>query len=224
MGVSATPACFGSTRNSERPSGDRAGTSTTSATCAHGTKRFTPESAKPSPARVAVVFVDAGSQSSASSSNAALARAVPAAMRGQPLLLLRGAAAEREPEPAEDDAREIRSGICRAAQLLQHERQLHEAEPGAALLLGEGEAEPAELGHLAPEIVAVALGVVHHLADVRGRAALVERRADGVLEENLVVGEREVHRAAPARSARASLGRPRMRSPITFFWISLDPA
>ena len=80
MGFNDTPACFGSTRKSVRPSADRAGTRTTSATWAQGTKRFTPESAQPSPARVAVAAVEDGSQSSESSRSAALARAVPAAM------------------------------------------------------------------------------------------------------------------------------------------------
>ena len=82
IGVSVTPAARGSTRKSETPSGARAGTSATSATWAHGTKRFTPSRRKPAPAFVAVVVVAAGSQSSESSSSAAVPRACPEAMAG----------------------------------------------------------------------------------------------------------------------------------------------
>src|SRR5262249_51126283 len=99
-----------------------------------------------------------------------------------------------------------------------------QAEPRAAVLFGEQQPEPAQLGHLAPERLAVALGVVEHLAHVRGLALLVERRAHGVPQEHLVVAEREVHALPPVRSARVSLGRPRMGSPITFFWIADEPA
>ena len=80
MGLRVTPADFGSTRKSESPSGERAGTRTTSATCAHGTKRLRPESVQPLPDFSAVAAVDAGLQSSCSSTSAAVARALPEAM------------------------------------------------------------------------------------------------------------------------------------------------
>src|SRR5204863_6406883 len=99
-----------------------------------------------------------------------------------------------------------------------------QAQPRAALLLRKGQAEPAELGHLAPERIPVTLGIVEHRAHVGGLALLVERRAHGVPQENLVVAEGEVHALPPTRSARVSFGNPRMRSPMTFFWISDDPA
>src|SRR5438045_452482 len=60
---------------------------------------------------------------------------------GQPLLLLRGAAAEHEAQAAQDHAREIRAGIRGAPQLLLHEAELHESESGAAVFLGERKAE-----------------------------------------------------------------------------------
>ena len=75
IGVTVTPAARGSTRKSETPSGARAGTSATSATWAHGTKRFRPLMLQPAPVLVAVAVVDAGSQSSESSSRAAVPRA-----------------------------------------------------------------------------------------------------------------------------------------------------
>ena len=85
MGWSETPGERGSTRKSERPSGARAGTSTASATCAQGTKRLTPVSVQPSPRGAAVAPVDAGSQSSESSTSAADRRAVPEATAGSHL-------------------------------------------------------------------------------------------------------------------------------------------
>ena len=82
MGVTVTPAARGSTRKSETPSGARAGTSATSATWAQGTKRFTPLTLHPAAVFVAVAVVAAGSQSSESSSRAAVPRAWPEAMAG----------------------------------------------------------------------------------------------------------------------------------------------
>jgi hypothetical protein len=104
------------------------------------------------------------------------------------------------------------------------QRELDEPQPGPAVLLGEGQTQPAQLGHLAPERLAVAARVVLHGPHVLGLAVLLEQRPGGVLQQDLVVGEGKVHRAAPARSARVSLGSPRMRSPMTFFWISEEPA
>ena len=157
MGFRVTPGCFGSTRKSESPSGDRAGTRTTSATCAQGTKRFTPDSDQPPPARVAVAAVVAGSQSSESSSSAALARAWPAAMAESHFSFCAALPPSMQAEPAEHDAGEVGARVGGAPQLLEHQAELDQAEPRAALLLGKRQAEPAELGHLAPEGVAVAL-------------------------------------------------------------------
>src|SRR4029450_1680826 len=215
MGVSVTPDARGSTRKSERPSGARAGTSTTSATCAHGTKRLSPVSRQLSLVFVAVAAVEAGTQSSDSSRSAAPPRAragppgggatpverVPEQPRprarlsrgdrGQPLLLLGGAAAQLDAEAAQHHAGEVRARVRRAAHLLQHERQLDQSQPGAALLLREGQAQPAELGHLAPERLGVAPRVIGHGTHVGRGALLVQRRADGVAEQDLIFAERE---------------------------------
>ena len=224
MGATVTPAPRGSTRNSERPSGARAGTSTTSATWAQGTKRFTPERRQPSPARVAVAAVADGSQSRPSSSRAALARAWPEAIAGSQRSFWAALPPSWSPRPAQHHGREVGAGIRGAAHLVEHQGQLHQAQPRAALLLGEGQAEPAELGHLVPELLAVAALVVHHRAHVGRGALLVQGRAHRVAQQDLILAEREVHRWPPTRSARASLGSPRMRSPMTFFWISEEPA
>ena len=130
------------------------------------------------------------------------------------------------PRPPSTTRGEVRAGIGGAAHLLQHERQLDDAEPCAAVLLGERQAEPAQLGHLAPERLAVAERVVHHRAHVGGLALLVEELArTELLQHDLIVGEGEVHRVSSRRrSARGSLGSRRTRSPMMFFWISDEPA
>ena len=66
-----------------------------------------------------------------------------------------------------------------------------EVEPGAAVLLGDDDPEQAELGHaLDDPQVEVVVDVV--LDRVREHA-LVHERADGVLDQALLVGELEVH-------------------------------
>src|SRR5438105_8101850 len=59
-GESLRPAAEGSTRNSDTPSGARAGISSTLATWAHGTKRFVPDRAQPFDDFSARVVTDAG--------------------------------------------------------------------------------------------------------------------------------------------------------------------
>src|SRR2546425_1239058 len=108
-----------------------------------------------------------------------------------------------------------------AAHLVEEDRRLHHAESAAAVRLGQRQSQPPELGHVLPHRLALAPRVVPQPAhDGRG-ALLVEERARRVLEKLLVVVEREVHHFT--RSARASLGRPSTRSPMTFFWISDEP-
>src|SRR5262249_59152932 len=79
-GESLIPAADGSTRNRDGPSGARAGISSTLATCAHGTKRFVPDSVQPFDDFSARVVTAAGSQSISLSRNARVARASPVAI------------------------------------------------------------------------------------------------------------------------------------------------
>src|SRR5207248_1251118 len=99
IGESVTPTLFGSRRKSERPSAERAGTRMTSATCAHGTKRFTPERIQPLPDLVALAVVEAGSQSRCSSSSAAVIRARPEAMAGSHLSFCSAEPPSMSPSP-----------------------------------------------------------------------------------------------------------------------------
>ena len=71
------------------------------------------------------------------------------------------------------------------------------AAAGAAVLLGDREPEPAEVGHLLVELLVVELGVVlgELLALLLGAALALAEVADGGDEVALLVGELEVHGA-----------------------------
>ena len=111
-----------------------------------------------------------------------------------------------------------RDGRDRAAELLAQDRQLDGAEPLAAVLLGDGDAGPAELAELLPQRVvgAARLGVLAHALR---RGARAEQLAGGALDVALVVGEPEVHGYATAFSR----GRPSTRSATMFLSTSVVP-
>ena len=79
-----------------------------------------------------------------------------------------------------------------ALDLLAGERLGHEIEPGAAVLLGDDDAEDPQLGH-ALDQVQVEL-VVDVVLDRDRQDALVHEGADGLLDQALFVGEVEIHR------------------------------
>jgi hypothetical protein len=73
--------------------------------------------------------------------------------------------------------REQRRGEEAAPRLLEQHHEIDEAEPGAAVGLGDGEAEPAELGELLPGVGRVAPLGLHQLAHGVHGTALVEELA-----------------------------------------------
>ena len=81
----------------------------------------------------------------------------------------------------------------RAAGLLQQDRQVHEVAAGAAVLLGEGQAGPAQADHLPPQVVGVAALVLFHLAHQGQRAFLGQELAGAALQHLLDFGESQVH-------------------------------
>ena len=85
-----------------------------------------------------------------------------------------------------------RAGHQPGAEGLVHEHGLDGAEADAALLLGEGDAEGAELGQLGPRRPVEATGLAEgaHGVDVE---AISSEAGDHLLEGLLVVGEGEVH-------------------------------
>ena len=85
-----------------------------------------------------------------------------------------------------------RPGHQAGAEGLVHEHGLDGAEADAALVLGEGDAEGAELGQLGPRRPVEATGLAEgaHGVDVE---AVSGEAGDHLLEGLLVVGEGEVH-------------------------------
>src|SRR6185503_6785206 len=73
--------------------------------------------------------------------------------------LLRGAPAEEDGVGAEEDAREDGLGHEAPAELLHHDHQVEVAEPEAAVLDRQDDAEPAEAAHLLPERTREAVGI-----------------------------------------------------------------
>ena len=118
----------------------------------------------------------------------------------QPLLLLLLGAVEEDrlaDQPAADRHDPAQGGVG-AAELLHRERVGHVVAADAAVLLGDGEAEEAELGHLRHDREVDGLVVVP-LHPVRHGLAL-EEVAGEVAEGLLLLGEREVHQSASTRS------------------------
>src|SRR5690606_39882298 len=71
--------------------------------------------------------------------------------------------------------------------------EVQEVEAGAAVLLRDHQALPALLGHLAPQVRAVALVVFFHLANEALRALVLEEITGCVLQQLLRFGQTQVH-------------------------------
>src|SRR5262249_3206804 len=111
-------------------------------------------------------------------------------------------------------------GQADAARLLAHHRQLDRAQPLAALLGGNGEAEVAHLGELPPLRRLEAAGVVlHDPAAALQRRVLGEVVARVAARQRPVFGELEPHLAAPDQA----WGRPRTRFAMMLRWTSEEP-
>ncbi len=91
----------------------------------------------------------------------------------------------------------------RATRLLEHHREIDPAEPHAAVLVGEREAHPAELGHALPQVTREARRRLRELADLLERAVLVEELPQLGAQQLLFFRESEVHATLPPRQVRA---------------------
>ena len=100
----------------------------------------------------------------------------------------------------DDGGRQERAGVERPAGLLEQDRLVDEREPAAAALLGDGDAEPAQLAQLRERRVRVRL----------------EERARLAAQLLLLLRERELHQRL--------LGRPSTRSAMMLRRISEVPA
>ena len=79
------------------------------------------------------------------------------------------------------------------AELLHHERELEQPEPGAAERLGNGEPGDAHLGEALPERGIVTRARVEELAQARRRTLARDEAAHRLLEQQLLLGQAEVH-------------------------------
>src|SRR5207249_906926 len=86
-----------------------------------------------------------------------------------------------------------RAGVERAPELLEQERLLEEAEPGAACFLRHGHAEPAEPRELVPGRGVPACLGVGELGHALGREAVGQEGARLPLELVLLGVELELH-------------------------------
>ena len=146
-----------------------------------------------SPSRRAFVSIAATSDPAAGSVSPKQAELVAARLRREValLLLLVGVAEERQRVQPDVDRDEGPEGRLAALDLLADERLGNEIEPGAAVFLGDDDAEQAELGHARDRVhVQVVVDVV--LDRVR-QHALVHELADGRLHLSLLGRELEIH-------------------------------
>jgi hypothetical protein len=137
-------------------------------------------------------------------------RRAPRHHRRQPRALLRGVAG-REDRHARDERRDDRLGDQRLTELLEDERQIDEARADAAHGLGEHQAEPAEIAHLAPHLGRPPDRILAQLAHPRHRRLLAGERERRVDEHALIFCECEVHPS------------PRMCLAMMLRWISFEP-
>ena len=106
---------------------------------------------------------------------------------------LRLARAMAQEAAAEDHGGEIGLERERAAERLHDDHGLDRAAAEAAMLLGEGQPEQAELGVLRPQRAAEALGLLRVAPPVLEAVAVGDEPLDALLQEPLFVGEIEIH-------------------------------
>ena len=87
-----------------------------------------------------------------------------------------------------------------------------------------GQPRDAEVGETLPEGRVVSGLALHDRPDARRRTLALEVAADRVLQEELVVGEAEIHVARAVRAYfRESRGSPRPRSAMMLRWMLAAP-
>ena len=110
---------------------------------------------------------------------------------------------------ARDHRRDERPGGDGAPELLDHDDQLAQAEARPAVGLGEVEAEPAEPGHVRPEVGERLLAGLEQRPGRTPGVPLLQELGGGLAEGAVVVGDRDRHRAGTFVEVR--IGSHRMR-------------
>ena len=144
--------------------------------------------------------------------------------RGEIPRLLFVAARFEDDHPAEKDGCDVGQRSDGVADLLNDEVRVEERKPLAAVLLREGEAEPAQAGSLAPEIGRVAALVVLHGAGQVERRFAAEKVAGLLAEHAFVFVEGDVHAVFALLARARQRGSPSPRTASWSFWISRVPA
>ena len=122
----------------------------------------------------------------------------------QNVSLLLVAAGVQHGQAAQHDGGEERRGQQGASHLLDQHGQVQERAAGAAILFGERYAGPAQVGHLTPQVFAVALRVVFQRTHQRERAFLGQKFAGRVLQHLLNLAESHIHREKPPAAAHTN--------------------
>ena len=117
--------------------------------------------------------------------------------RRQHARLLRLAAAQPHRGAAQHHRRQVRLQDQRAAERLHHQHDLDRAAAEPAVLLGERQAEQAQLGVLRPQRGAPAVRLLVVVLALIERVAVGHQPIDAVLQQALFVGEGEVHQGIP---------------------------
>jgi hypothetical protein len=146
---------------------------------------------------------------------------------GQPGRLLRLVSAQQQGLCAQQQRGHQRLRHEAPAALLQHHGQVEEAEPEPVVRLGQLQTQPAEAGHLAPQVVAEAALVprVAQRAQAPHGGVLVHELTRRAAQHLLLFVEDEAQRLLTVAHDDAHLpsGRPSTCLAMMLSWISLDP-
>ena len=118
---------------------------------------------------------------------------------GQDVVLLGGTAGVQHGEAAQHDGGKVGAGQQGAPHFLNQHRQVQERPAGAAVLLRERDARPAQAGHLPPEVVGEPPVVILHFPHQRKRGFLRQELPRRVFQHLLDFAQPHVHSKTPLR-------------------------
>src|SRR6185503_2496515 len=122
---------------------------------------------------------------------------------GQVCLLLGIAARQQDGGRGQQHAPDDGLGEEAAPDFLHDDREIRPAEPRATILLGDDDAEPAELGHRRPKLAREPDRIFTQLAYAAERRASRHQLARRAREDLLLFGTNEAHAVSPAGRALA---------------------